>query len=255
MTQARTKFVVLPILILGSWTILAAQTRTAEPRTIHFAPKVTAPNETLREALANTMLWFRNGLVQAKFVDSEEKADYAFTGWSVSTTPSMISISMTYRGPGVPSQPLTKSCRTCDVIGLEALVYELLDETLLNPSDGLYRPMRIRQCQETDQLSLIRATVEPANGMALENSLPYVIAEPADPTASRWRTRRITPRFNIEALDEGNASATFRLLGNAKTISAFRTQDCSSRMRPLAMQPRVALLTAGERNRNAFRGD
>jgi hypothetical protein len=251
MMQARSKFVVLAFLCV----VIAAQARAAEPRTIHFAPKVTAPDETLREALSSTMLWFRDGIEQAKFIDSEEKADYAFTEWSVTRTPSRIGVSMKYRGPGVASKSISKSCNFCDAVGLETLVYALLDETLLHPSDGLYRPMRIRQCQETDKLTLIRASVEPANGIALENSLPYVIAEPSDAMASRWRTRPITPRFNIETLDDGNASATFKLFGNAKTISAFRTQDCSARMRPLAMQPRVTLLTAGERNRNAQRGD
>jgi len=197
-------------------------------------------------------------LRQVKFVGEKENPNYTFRRFGIVKSGSGEALSLMHNAwfqsygaaPLAEIQPVSQ-CHPCPLTHLRRLFLTTVQMKLCDKEQGLYRPLPVSRCVR-EQGADVAITVEPANGMGLENGMVYYVGE--------WVQLSGAPRrlyISLVSLQPGptrtdGLGSTFEVsASNADVRDRFRNNDCNGTpINPIVLVPRlVPQIPAGTTNK------
>jgi len=191
---------------------------------------------------------------QLRFVSDDQLAQFSYPEFMFLRTPVGLKLQARYRaGTKPPSNILSRFPEA----KVDPLFYDVIEQSLFDEVEGLYRPARILQCRPRGHLMTVGLVIQPPDGLGFEHGLFYVLGEPTTGGPPLRAPIVLSPK---ELDRDGTDHGEFVVSGAAESTTNFITIDC------VGTPPRTRLRTydrirSGDLNvprvsqRQSLRGD
>jgi len=217
--------------LLVLFAAFASLTTGAQPQSPHvYLPHAFSGSSvaSLKKLVAD----FRNAhRVQLTFVEDDQSAQFSYGFFQLLGTPGGFKLQTRYRAP--TAMPINLLSRFADT-RTDLLFYDVIEQSLFNEVNGLYRPVVVVRCVRKDVTS-VDIAIAKTNGLGLEGNLTYQLGEQSG-GAHIWHAPVLLSAGQLD--HDGASRALFTVDGVVEVRKNFFDGDCVGKPpRPIVLVP------------------